>query len=719
MGTIFSYVVTCPKGVEDLLEAELKALGITELKMGSAAIALQGPMALAYRVCLWSRVANRVLCVLAEGDVEGESSDEQLYHLVSSIPWEAHISPEATFAIDFVGTNRFINNTQYGAVRVKDAIADRFSASMGKRPSVDKQSPDCRINVRLHKGKLAVALDLSGESLHKRGYRVATGIAPLKENLAAALLLRCGWPALAASGASLVDPMCGSGTFLIEAAWMAANKAPGLYRAFGFERWLGHDPILWSEIKQEALLAAEKGENSTDVRIWGFDSDPRVLKAATANIKNAECSAWVTLSVADVQSLECPEGANGGLLICNPPYGERLGEREALGALYLDLVQTAKRAFAGWQLGVFTGNVEAAQNMRLRVKKRNKLYNGPIASELLQFELMANDSAKLRMDAQTENELSEGAKMILNRLRKNQRRLSPWIKGQAVECYRLYDADMPEYCAAVDIYAGKVHLQEYAAPKTVDKSAAAKRLRELVSAVSIHTGVPKQDISLKTRKRNRGQVQYEANTHKVDKAFVVREGKAQFWVNLHDYLDTGLFLDHRPLRLKIAQEVLGKRFLNLFCYTATATVHAALGGAKQSVSVDMSNTYLKWAERNFSLNRIDPRAHQRVQADCLQWLQQARQGFDIILLDPPTFSNSKRMENVLDVQRDHVQLVQRCMELLNPQGVLYFSNNLQSFRLDRQALAAFDVVDIGAQTLDQDFLRHSKIHHCYSIRHHE
>jgi 23S rRNA (guanine2445-N2)-methyltransferase / 23S rRNA (guanine2069-N7)-methyltransferase len=199
--------------------------------------------------------------------------------------------------------------------------------------------------------------------------------------------------------------------------------------------------------------------------------------------------------------------------------------------------------------------------------------------------------------------------------------------------------------------------------------------------------------------------------------FTVQEGHAKFWVNLIDYLDTGLFLDHRPLRLKIAEHSQGKKFLNLFCYTATASVHAALGGATESTSVDMSNTYIDWARRNFELNKINLYAHKLVQADCLQWLNECRNGYDLIMLDPPTFSNSKRMEGVLDVQRDHVALVTRCMELLNTNGRLYFSTNLRGFKLDRESLAKYQLDDITASTIDVDFERNPKIHHCYLIQH--
>lgn len=260
-------------------------------------------------------------------------------------------------------------------------------------------------------------------------------------------------------------------------------------------------------------------------------------------------------------------------------------------------------------------------------------------------------------------------------------------------------------------------MQEYAAPKSVDEDKAAARFEEIKAAVPVALEVPADHISFKQRRRNRGKQQYDRQSEQSHPLISVTEGSARLWVNLWEYLDTGLFLDHRPLRLRIADKARGKRFLNLFCYTATATVHAALGGAAESVSVDLSHTYLKWAEKNFQANNLSLSKHQLVQGDCLQWLADCRQGFDLIMLDPPSFSNSKRMEGVLDVQRDHVAMIERCMELLHPGGELLFSNNLRSFKLDEAALGRYQVENITDQTLDPDFARNRKIHQCWSIRH--
>lgn len=724
MKQILNFYATCPRGLEDLLIQEIQALGGEKARQTIGAVYFEGALALAYELCLWSRLANRVLLQLNNPRQSPPiATDLALYSAVAAIAWEEHIGPQSSIAVDFVGTNKAINNTQYGAMRVKDAVVDRMRSRTGSRPNVDKQNFDIKIQARLAKDQIQLGLDLSGASLHQRGYRTEQGAAPLKENLAAAILLRAGWPGLAAQGAPLIDPMCGSGTLLIEAALMALDIAPGSFRQrYGFEQWLQHDSTLWAQICEAATARrAQRLQNLPPLHLWGMDDNPRVLQFAEANARRAGVDGYITFTRAGVGAFALPEAAShAGLLVCNPPYGERLGEVDALRDTYRTLAQVAKEQCSGWQLAVFTGNPELAKEMRLRAKKINKFFNGTIACELHQFQLLSADEAVLRRDLDRieEAQLSDGATMVLNRLKKNVRKLKKWAEGEGVEAYRVYDADLPEYSAAIDVYGERVHVQEYAAPKTVDATAAEKRLRDLVQATACYFGISPKDIALKTRQKNRGVTQYEKLSAEGD-FFVVQEAQAKLWVNLLDYLDTGLFLDHRPLRLALHRQAAGKKFLNLFCYTASATVHAALGGAAESVSVDMSRTYLDWARRNFELNKMNAYQHKLVQADCMKWLEECREGFDLIMLDPPTFSNSKRMEGVLDVQRDHAALIKRCMELLNNGGRLYFSTNLRDFKLAHDELSSYSIQDITSDTIDLDFERNKKIHHCYWIQHTE
>lgn len=306
--------------------------------------------------------------------------------------------------------------------------------------------------------------------------------------------------------------------------------------------------------------------------------------------------------------------------------------------------------------------------------------------------------------------------MFANRIRKNRKRLASWVKREGIECYRLYDADMPEYAVAVDLYGDAVHVAEYQAPGGVDPDAAERRLDEVRAALPQALGVPPQKIVYKERRRQRGDAQYRKHDSRGE-FFSVMEGGARLLVNLHDYLDTGLFLDHRPLRLRIAAEARGKDFLNLFCYTGAATVHAALGGARSTTSVDMSRTYLGWLRKNLANNGLGENAHRLVQADCLAWLDECGEQYDLILLDPPSFSNSKRMDSSFDVLRDHVHLVRAAMRVLRTDGVMYFSNNRRGFKLDPALTRDFDCLDITAKTLDPDFQRNRRIHSCWAIRH--
>lgn len=721
------FFATCPKGLENLLHDELSALGASEVRATAAGVYFDGDLRVAMSACLWSRLANRILLPLGSEEV---TSDYDLYSAAYTLDWENHLAPTTTFAVDFSGTNDAINNTLFGAMRVKDAIVDRVRDKTGERPSVDRNTPMLRINARLAKNKVHIGVDLSGESLHRRGYRLEQGAAPLKENLAAAIVMRAGWPAIAAAGGQMVDPMCGSGTLLIEAALMAGNIAPGLLREkFGFHSWLQFDATIWQEILGEAqAIRAESLARGLPL-MRGFDINTRVLDAAFANIQRAGLSQWLRVAQQEVAQLEKPAELDSGLILCNPPYGERLGEIEALRETYRDLGARLKSQFAGWKLGVLTGNKELGQELRLRPAKRYKFFNGTIDTELLLFDLLSADAATLREDrgdarktpganVYVAKELSPGAAMVANRLRKNIKGLAAWVKQQNIDAYRLYDADMPEYSAAIDLYAGRIHLQEYAAPKSIDEAAAAKRFAELLDAVSDVFQVPVSAIAVKTRQRNKGKIQYEKLSDIQDEDyFPVTEGRARLLVNLQGYLDSGLFLDHRPLRKRIGDICGGQRFLNLFCYTGSASVHAILGGASRSVSVDMSHTYLNWARRNFDLNNIHSRQHELVQGDCIKWLQNCREGFDVIMLDPPSFSNSKRMDGVLDVQRDHIAMIKRCMEILNPGGVLYFSTNLRTFKLDLDALFRYKVGDMSVASIDPDFARNAKIHQCFSIQH--
>ena len=701
---------TTARGFEELLKVELTELGATECKIAQGGVHFQADDEALYRSLLWSRLASRILLPIVNGKVY---SDLDLYSIVTGQDWLSYFDEKATFFVDFNGTNQEIRHTQFGAMRVKDAIVDYFERQGKARPNVDKDYPDIRIHAYLNKEELVVSLDLSGEALHLRGYREYTGQAPLRETLAAAIVLRSGWK----KGTPLVDPMCGSGTLLIEAAQMEAQIAAQLHRLhWGFDCWKGHNQDAWDKVKAEAAQQAETYFNQNlKPHFYGFDLDHRVLKKAQKNAQNAGVAHLIQWKQGDVAALKNPSPDEVGTVICNPPYGERLGTTPALIALYSVFGQRLKNEFGGWNASIFSSESTLLDCLRMRSHRQFKAKNGPLDC------VQKNYQISERKESSVENPLefdrtSTVAVDFANRLQKNIKKIEKWAKQQGLDAYRLYDADLPEYNVAVDRYGDHIVVQEYAAPKNIDENKARQRLLDAVTATLQVTGIETNKLILKVRQKQKGTNQYEKLANKGE-YFYVNEYGAQLWVNLTDYLDTGLFLDHRLTRKMVGEMAKGKDFLNLFAYTGSATVHAALGGAKSTTTVDMSNTYLNWAEQNLILNDIEGKQHKLIQADCLQWLEKCDRQFDLIFVDPPTFSNSKRMEDSWDVQRDHIKLMRNLKRILRPNGTIVFSNNKRGFKMDFETLdeLGLSAVEISAKTLPLDFERNKQIHNCWIV----
>ncbi|MBX2886176.1 MAG: bifunctional 23S rRNA (guanine(2069)-N(7))-methyltransferase RlmK/23S rRNA (guanine(2445)-N(2))-methyltransferase RlmL [Granulosicoccus sp.] len=724
-----------PRNLEPLLASELRALGISGVKPVASGCQFDGDLAAALKVCLWSRVANRVLFPVTAGRA---ADPEELYALIQTVDWSSHLRAEQTLAVDFFCAQSNITHSHYGALKVKDAIVDQFREQSGVRPSVDRQQPDVCINVYLHRNRARVAIDLSGQSLHRRGYRSDGARAPLKENLAAALLLACDWPARAARGESFIDPLCGSGTLVIEAMMMASNTAPGLLRPYyGFTGWLQHLPELWQELIDEATdLRAEGMKNVPYVA--GSDQSRTAIASATDNVLYAGFADVIELQTCSLERLQLPAKTPSGLVLTNPPYGIRVQEQQEIGQLYSIIGQHCKKLFPGWSVALFTGAPKLLHRTRLPLDTVLTVDNGGLPCRLVMAKLAdaspdkATDSGEKNTPSKSKTaaESGEADNMFANRLRKNQRALKGWIKQQNIQAYRLYDADMPEYAVAVDVYHTKddpyftdVVVQEYQAPSRVDAQKAQQRLGQILATLPDVLQCEPEAVHLKVRKRQKGSEQYSRVTdsrsqiQKNEKT--VMEHGCRLLVNFEDYLDTGLFLDHRKVRHYIQAKAQDKRFLNLFGYTGAATVHAINGGAASSLTVDMSNNYLDWAARNIELNGGDPALHRTERADCLEWLavDPPESLYDLILLDPPTFSNSARMENDCDVQRDHAGLIAMTMKRLAPDGLLIFSNNFRRFKLDESTLSTFGLENRTEWSLDRDFQRNRRIHQCWFIRH--
>jgi 23S rRNA (guanine2445-N2)-methyltransferase / 23S rRNA (guanine2069-N7)-methyltransferase len=719
------FLASAPRGFADLLARELEACGALQPRERSTGVAFVGTLESAYRACLWSRIANRVFLEVAH--FEARDADE-FHAAVRRIDWAAHLGPATTLACDFSGRHPAITHTHFGALKLKDGIVDALRLATGTRPDVALERPGVRVHAHARGTDITVSIDLSGDSLHRRGYRGAAGEAPLKENVAAGVLLRCGWPELAAQGAEFLDPMCGSGTLCIEAALIAADRAPGLTRDyFGFLAWRGHDAGLWARLRAEADARAGAGE-ATRVTVRGTDRDPTAIRSARDNAARAGVGRLVcadTGVLTGAAPLAARDPDRPGLLCTNPPYGLRMEGREGARALHRELGAVLRERFQGWSAAVLTGAPELGMELGLRAHRTHSVWNGAIECRLLRIKVVPDSAREPGTLGKGVAHLKDtpGAAMFANRLGKNLKRLRGWAEREGVSCYRVYDADMPEYAFAIDVYRAIepdeswLYVQEYAAPAEIELEAVRRRRGEVLATLPGTTGVAPERIRVRTRRRTRRGEQYE----KVDDQahfHVVTEGGLKFRVNFEDYLDTGLFLDQRVTRARLRDAARGKHFLNLFAYTGTATVYAAAGGAASTTSVDLSRTYLGWAQRNLALNALAGDAHAWVQADCREWLTDAARGrarFDLVFLDPPTFSNSKRMEGVLDIERDHPELIDACARLLAPGGLLIFSTNAQRFRLEEKLGERYQIRDVSAATLPKDFERNPRIHRCFEV----
>lgn len=715
---------SCAKGLEGVLQRELTALALEGVQTQGAGVSFQGGLEAAYRVCLHSHVANRVLWPIHQGLA---ASPEELYALVREVDWAQHVRAEGSLAVDFFSSHSAITHTQFGALKVKDAIVDQFRDATGVRPNVDRSTPDIRVNVYLHRNKARLAIDLSGSSLHRRGYRGGGGPAPLKETIAAALLLAADWPTRVAEGQGLIDPMCGSGTLVIEAACMAARRAPGLGRDyFGFLGWQGHDETIW----QRVVHAAEAAVRPVAVPLRGSDQNAQSIQFAREGLAASGVQGDISFSQQRLGDGAERPSTDAGLLISNPPWGERLS---VTAANYRDMGRALSARFAGWDCALFASRSAPMKDLGLPLNETLSVVNGGVDCRLLSGRIPAKRGSRSGVEL-TSSGPGVDAGPVVNRLAKNLSASRGWRRQQELRAFRIYDADLPEFAVAIDVFdcgenGDDRHLvvQEYAPPKSVNAAVAADRLAALVAVLPTALDVPEQQVHLKTRERQRGTTQYQRRAEEKHYAAhgdgVTRtlfERGVRYELNFTDYLDVGLFLDHRRVR-QFVRDYFAKRagghFLNLFSYTATATLSAVIGGADSSTSVDLSRRYCDWAARNLSCNGMPSDRHQIIRADVLSWLSETQSPpADLILLDPPTHSNSSATERDWNVQADHVAAIDACMRCLAPGGLLIFSNNFRGFRLDNRLSERYDIQDRSSWSLSRDFKRNTRIHSCWFIQ---
>ena len=750
------FFATCPKGFEDLLAEELRDLRVPQVRPLRGQVAFGGELADAYRTCLWSRLASRVLLVLAR--VPAHDSDS-LYEGVSSIDWTAHIAPGATFAIDAHGTNANLRNTQFVALRAKDAVTDSVASARGARPLTDTDRPDVTIAVRISNERAVVAIDLTGEPLFHRGYdsRAARDVAPLRPDYAAVLLAAGRWTDACHAGAPVLGALwAGQGSVLVEAAGTALDRAPGLLRArWGFDGWTGHDAAAWEAVLEDADRRAEAGEKN-DLSLLVADGRRGAEQACRQALRAAGLSCEPTFVSAAEAAKAVREAQGRGLVTCD------------LSWLDGDSLATEAAALA---------SASVARGLSVAALAKDDALDAALGAEPVAAEpvFLGRDEGWLSLFEATENvkppaevSLPGGARVpvlvpasdqFAARLAKVAKLRAKWARREDVSCYRVYDADLPDYAVAIELYQGIggkgrwLQVSEYAAPKDVDRALARRRLMDVLAIAPRVMDVDPRNVNLRVRTRARGGSQYAdegsatshdeyaalrarradiRNRHKPSLtdlpkgAHLIDEGGLTFEVNFSARLDCGIFLDHRDTRARIREMMKltmgSKRFLNLFAYTGTATCYAADGGAKYTTTVDLSRPSLDWARRNMARNGFTGPEHEFVQADVIQWMSEQRHTanrWDLIFCDVPTFSNSQRMrKSSFDVQRDHTELIIGVSRLLIRGGCAIFSCNLRGFKPDEEALAKAGVVleDITGETIPEDFKRNQKIHHAYIVR---
>lgn len=822
------FYASCPAAFEQALARELRALGIRRPRPLKGRVSFEGSVRDAYRVCLWSHLASRVLLVLGRFAC---ATPNDLYQGTYDLPWHEIIRPGASIAVSAHGTNPELRNSRFSMQKAKDGIVDRMVDETGARPAVDTHAPDARIVLTIRGDRASMSLDLSGEPLFKRLSRTVLARAPqgvdiLRPDYAALVLAEAGFPELcqSARGAGteppvLVDLACADGGVLLEAATWLTDRAPGATRTrWGFQGWAGHDRTVWRELLAEAR-EREQAANRRPGRIVATDPDERAVEASKRVVAAGRiaCALDIIDPKADVLRRALGRNVPAGVIVADT------------SVMAPDVIPSALRLATDVATLAPCASMPIAWLSRphggLRIPGRAPSSSSTLllGSDELQLVCFASASAeaagtpcpgagagephagkgsgsnrtadqKPSRAARAAVDVGDGkpipllvpeSEQFARRLIKVARQRRKWARREGITCYRVYDADLPDYSAAIDLYEGTsveadrghkdrglagggcnslgeehghdgdrnkldavqghasepaterwIVVAEYAAPKTVDPELARDRMLDILAIAPRVLGVPPEHVHAKTRQRSRGGSQYgkqgasmrhggnpQADATSPLGDVLIREGGLSFTVNFNDYLDTGIFLDHRITRGLVREHARQARtFLNLFAYTGTATCYAADAGVEETVTVDLSNTYLDWAERNMALNGFTGSAHHFVRDDVLAWVEQQAHGrnrWDLIFCDPPTFSNSARMgERTWDVQRDHVELLKGVVGLLEQGGVAIFSCNLRSFKPDVEALraAGIGLEDITERTIPEDFQRNKRIHHCYLVR---
>ena len=726
----FDLIATSTSGLEAVVSRELKDLGYSPKILSSGRIAFTGTVEDIIRTNIWLRCADRVLISV---DSFAATDFGQLFDGVYKLPWENFIGRLDQFPVRGRSWKSQLSSVPACQKIVKKAVAKRLQAGHKTDYLPESSQALFTVEVALAKDIATITVDTTGAGLNKRGYRDFVGHAPIKETLAAAMVKLSYWR----PDRQLVDPFCGSGTIPIEAAMIERNIAPGLKRNFAFENW-GIIPA--NLVKEQRQLADQAIDRELKLDILASDIDRNQLSIAKRHAKQAGVLDDIKFQVRDFADLQ--SSAEFGCIITNPPYGQRLDNTAEIRELY-EYMPAVFRMLKTWSFFLITSFKNFEKLVGQPASRRRKLYNGKLECTYYQFygprppksedqlteaelkaqqELLQNETSDQEQTKTNVESVFGGidehahkqAEMFVNRLKKQARHLRKW-PNRGITCYRLYDKDIPEIPLAVDWYDGKLHIAEYERPTDRTPAKHADWIDFITAKAADALEVSQKFLFVKRRQKQKGSQQYEKFSNR-QVEFTVRENDLNFKVNLSDYLDTGLFLDHRNTRKMVAKESFAKRVLNLFAYTGSFSVYAAEAGARSVTTVDLSNTYIDWARQNFQLNDIKLRdCYKFVRDDVMKFLEYHKPGkfYDLAVVDPPTFSNSKKNEDIFDVQRDYVEMLNKLITMMSPGGVIYFSNNYRRFKFEEDKINA-SCREITKQTIPEDF-RNKRIHRCWRI----
>lgn len=729
----YDLIATAAFGLETLVRHELEGLGYEARVATPGRILFRGDEQAIRESNLWLRCGERVLIRMASGPA---TDFGELFDLVNGIPWSDWIPADGSFPVRGRSHKSQLESVPACQRIVKKAVVEQLREGHGV-VELPESNSEYAIEVVLADDTATLYLDTTGVGLHKRGYRPLVGTAPIRETLAASLITLSRWR----PEQPFWDPFCGTGTIAIEAAMIGRQIAPGQRRTFVSEAWPRVAGPEWQALRESAH---KRSKPSLPERILATDTDEDSLKLARRAAEAAGVAEDIHFQQRDFTDVSSKR--DYGCLITNPPYGERLGEVEEIERLYSSMPGVLRR-MKTWSHYILTGRLDFETLVGQKATKRRKLFNGRIECTYFQYHgpregsgvrdqgsglqepsEPTNESELPALTPQTSKpatpqafgglrpEAERQAAEFSSRLAKRARHLRKWPTKREITCYRLYDRDIPEVPFAIDRYGEAVVVAEYERPHDRTPAEHADWLDYMMKTVAKTLEVPRGEIFLRKRERQRGDAQYDRLGDE-SATRVVEEAGLRFRVNLSDYLDTGLFLDHRVTRGLVRDEAPGKRFLNLFAYTGSFSVYAAAGGAESTTTVDLSQNYLDWAEKNLGLNDFKAgTAHRLIRHDSWAYLDSLPDAprFDLAVVDPPTFSNSKRLDNDWDIQRDAVPLLKSLRRKMAEGGTVYFSTNFRRFKLDESALAGYTVREISKATVPEDF-RNQRIHRCWRL----